>query len=61
MSKQQWKALGLVVLIAAFAVPVFRSGLRTNLTLFEFMKAHTVFGPEVQFVPEEKYIQQVGG
>ena len=52
-------ALGLVV--AAFTVPVWRSGLRANLTFFQFVVNHTIWGPPVEYIPEEDYTKIVGG
>ena len=53
------KNLGKVALIwgiaLAFTLPIFRSGLRTNLTLFEFIILHTIFGPDPEYIPKEIY------
>jgi hypothetical protein len=46
---------------AGNCVPIFRSGGRTNLTLFEWGVNHTIFGPPVEYVPEEDYIRELGG
>ncbi len=35
-------------------LPVWRSGLRENMNLWEFINVHTIFSPhEVTYVPEE--------
>ena len=53
------KAWGKSVLVwgiaLALALPIFRSGLRSNLTLFEFVIVHTIFGPEPEYIPKEIY------
>lgn len=41
--------------LAFFTVPVFRSGGRTGLTGFAWLVNHTVFGPPVEYVPQEDY------
>lgn len=43
-------------LVLAFTVPVFRSGLRTNLTLWEWIINHTIMGHPVEYIPEEYYM-----
>ena len=50
----QRKLLALGV-IAFFTIPIFRSGGRTGLTGFEWLKEHTIWGSPVQYVPEEDY------
>ena len=49
----------LLIIVAAFVVPVFRCGLRTNLTAFEWLRQHTIWGNPVQYVPEEKYAEEL--
>ncbi len=44
-----------LALIASF-IPVWRSGNRGGLTFWGFILNHTVFGPPVEYVPEEDYI-----
>lgn len=43
----------LVILGAAGLIPVWRCGLRENLTLYEFIIEHTIWGHEVTYIPEE--------
>ena len=43
----------------AFYWPIFRSGLKSNLTLIEFIVNHTVFGDPVEFIPKEDYMQEL--
>jgi hypothetical protein len=43
-----------IVLLAGLGLlPVWRSGLRTHLNFYEFIVNHTVFGPQVEYIPEE--------
>ena len=49
------KTLVVLGLIGAFTVPVFRSGGRDNLTLVQFILNHTIWGPPIEYVPEEDY------
>lgn len=53
-------AIGALV-IGAFAVPVFRSGGRTGLTFVGWVVNHTIFGPPVEYVPEEDYTRELEG
>jgi hypothetical protein len=46
---------GLFCLAIGSFVPVWRSGRRGNLTFWQFVLNHTIFGPEVEYVPEEDY------
>jgi len=41
--------------LAATLLPVWRSGGREHLNFWEFVLNHTVFGPPVEYVPEEDY------
>ena len=43
--------------VLAFTAPVFRSGLKTNLTLFGWLRNHTVWGDPIEFIPEEAYTE----
>ncbi len=48
------KATILVILGALALLPVWRSGLRENMSFYEFIIAHTTFSPyDVTYVPEE--------
>ncbi len=47
--------------IAIFLVPIFRSGGRKNLTFASFVINHTIFGPPVEYVPEEDYMAELSG
>ena len=47
--------------VGFFTVPVFRSGGRTDLTGFQWLINHTIFGPPVEYVPEEDYTRELQG
>ncbi len=49
------KAVVILVAVLAFTLPIFRSGLKTNLTFVQWLKNHTVFGDPVEFIPREDY------
>ena len=46
--------------VGAFAIPLFSSGLRRNLTFARFMYNHTIFGDYPLYVPREKAIPPPG-
>lgn len=50
-----------VGIVAFFTVPIFRSGGRTNLTMFQWIVNHSIFGPPVEYVPEEDYATELNG
>ena len=54
-TKNHYKTALVWIGILAVALPIFRSGLRSNLTFFEFVKLHTIFGPEPEYIPKELY------
>ena len=56
-----WKVVGVWVFVIAFTWPVFRSGGRANLTLFDWIKNHSIWGPPVEYVPEELYSRELEG
>lgn len=60
MKAWQKVAIGAVV-IGAFTIPVFRSGGRTGLTFFQWVKEHSIWGSPIQFVPEEDYRRELEG
>lgn len=37
-------------------LPIWRSGGRTGLNLWEWLINHTVWGPPIEYVPEEDYM-----
>jgi hypothetical protein len=49
------------LVVESFTLPVFRSGGRTGLTFWGWVAAHTIFGPPVQYVPEEDYMAELEG
>jgi hypothetical protein len=48
-------------LVIASFIPVFRSGGRTHLTFWGWIWNHTIFGPPVEYVPEEDYASEFEG
>lgn len=52
--------LGLLA-VGSFTLPVFRSGGRTDLTFWGWVKNHTIFGPPVEYVPAEDYARELQG
>ena len=53
-------AVGLVV-VESFTLPIFRSGGRTELSFWAWVANHTIFGPPVEYVPEEDYSRELEG
>ncbi len=47
----------LVILGGLALLPVWRSGLRENLSLYEFIIEHTIWGHDVTYIPEELLTQ----
>lgn len=45
----------LITLTIASTIPVFRSGARSHLTFWEWVWNHTIFGPPIEYLPEEDY------
>lgn len=54
-TKNRYKTVLVWVGVLAFTWPVFRSGLKSNLTLFEFIINHTIWGDTVEYIPKEDY------
>ena len=52
--------LGLLA-VASFTLPIFRSGGRTELSFWGWVKNHTIFGPPVEYVPVEDYAREMQG
>lgn len=62
IEKGAGKALLLTFLVVeSFTLPVFRSGGRTGLTFWGWIFNHTIFGPPVEYVPEEDYMAELYG
>jgi len=53
-------ALGLLA-VESFTLPIFRSGGRTDLSFWGWVKNHTIFGPPVEYVPVEDYARELQG
>lgn len=59
---EKWGKLAIGTTVAAsFTIPVFRSGGRTHLTFWQWVWNHTIFGPPVEYVPEEDYTRELEG
>ena len=56
---QLLKKVGLGLLVLSFTVPIFRSGGRTGLTFWGWIINHTIYGPPVEYVPEEDYLAEL--
>lgn len=50
-----------ILIVASFTVPMFRSGGRTGLNFWQWIINHTIFGPPVEYVPEEDYMRELEG
>lgn len=44
-----------------FGAPIFRSGGRTGLSFWQWVVNHSIFGPPVEYVPEEDYMAELAG
>lgn len=49
----------LVLLFMSFGLPIFRSGMRENLNFWQFILNHTIWGPPVEYIPEELYMDEL--
>ena len=59
---KKWEKLAVGTAVAAsFTIPIFRSGGRTGLTFWQWVWNHTIFGPPVEYVPEEDYTRELEG
>lgn len=61
--KAQWKKVAIGALIfASFTLPLFRSGGKTGLTFWGWVRNHTIFAPPgPEYVPEEDYKAEMQG
>ncbi len=48
-------------IITTCFLPIFRSGGRTGLIFWEWVRNHTIFGPPIEYVPEEDYARELEG
>lgn len=45
-----------LVLIASFAIPIFKSGGKRGLNFWEWLLNHTIWAPKgLEYIPEEDY------
>lgn len=59
---QYGKFFGFLFLGLALTIPVFRSGGKTNLTFFGWLRNHTIFAPAgPEYVPRESYMEEMQG
>jgi len=47
--------VGVALFLASF-LPIWRSGLRDSLNFWGWVLNHTVWGPPVEYIPEEDYM-----
>jgi len=47
--------------VESFALPIFRSGGRTGLSFWGWVRNHTIFSEPVEYVPEEDYAREMEG
>jgi len=59
--KKFWAMVGVWAGLLFFLAPIFRSGQRTNLTGAKWLLNHTIYGPPVEFVPQEDYMRELEG
>lgn len=45
-----------VGLVLAFTLRIFRSGLQDKLTLWGWIFNHTIYGPPLEYIPKEDYM-----
>ena len=58
---KNWATLIVWLVVLGFTLEVFRSGGRTNLSFFEWVKNHTIWGGPVEYVPAEDYLRELEG
>jgi len=62
MSVEKGAIKGLVItfiIVESFTLPIFQSGGRTGLTFWSWVVNHSIFGPPVEYVPEEDYAREL--
>lgn len=60
IEKGALKGLGVTLLIVeSYTLPIFRSGGRTGLSFWGWVKNHSIWGPPVEYVPEEDYMAEI--
>ena len=53
--KKNKEALIVWGVVLFFTLEIFRSGGRANLSCFQWIVEHTIYGSPIQYVPEEDY------
>jgi len=64
MSVEKGAIKGLAItflIVESFTLPAFRSGGRTGLTFWGWIRNHTIWGDPVEYVPEESYRREFEG
>jgi len=56
---RNWKIFGVWILVLSFTLPIFRSGGRTNLVFWDWVKNHSIYGEKVEYVPFEDYAAEL--
>lgn len=56
-----WVLLAAALVVAAFTLPMFKSGGKQGITLFEFIRNHTIFfdKSEPLYIPKEDYMSEL--
>ena len=55
MNKNDAVGAGLMLLAIGTFIPVWRSGARKNLSFWSFVLNHTIWGPPIEYIPDEDY------
>ena len=58
---KNWATVVVWIAVLSVTLPVFRSGGRTNLTLVDWIRNHSIWGPPVEYVPIENYARELEG
>ena len=58
---KKWATVAVWTSVLVFTLPVFRCGGRTGLTFWDWIREHSVFGSPIQYVPEERYMEELEG
>lgn len=54
-SRNIGKTILVWAIVLSMVLPVWRSGLKGNLTFLAWVKNHTIWGDPVEFIPREDY------
>jgi len=56
---KNWTTVVVWVAVLSVTLRIFRCGGRTNLTFFDWIRQHTIYGDKIQYVPEEDYMEEL--